>query len=88
MRGVRGYAGGMERTLRITATLTPDAELGGFVAQAIGVGVVSQGDTRDEALQNLAEAVQLYFEDEDEETVERLSTGTTTVEEIDIRLPA
>lgn len=54
----------MERTVRVSATLTPDTELGGYVAEAVGVGVVSQGETVEEATANLREALELYFEDE------------------------
>jgi predicted RNase H-like HicB family nuclease len=35
-----------------------------FVAQCLDVDVASFGDTRDEALHNLDEALALYFEDE------------------------
>ena len=35
-----------------------------FVAQCLVVDVSSFGDTRDEAIQNLDEALALYFEDE------------------------
>lgn len=34
-----------------------------YVAQCIEVDVVSQGETEEKAVQNLAEALQLYFED-------------------------
>ncbi|MFD3685471.1 type II toxin-antitoxin system HicB family antitoxin [Nocardiopsis sp. NPDC058631] len=78
----------MERTLHLAVTVTPDLEVGGFVARAVDVEVASQGETRQEALDALTEALELYFEDESEDAVERLSTGTTTVAEIDIRLPA
>ena len=33
-----------------------------YVAQALDVDVASQGETFDEALQNLREALELYFE--------------------------
>ena len=33
-----------------------------YVAQALDVDVASQGESEDEALANLAEALQLYFE--------------------------
>ena len=34
-----------------------------FIAQCLEVDVASQGETEDEALQNLREALGLYFED-------------------------
>jgi len=38
-----------------------------YVSQCLNADVSSFGDSRDEALQNLNEAVSLYFEDEDVE---------------------
>ena len=35
-----------------------------YVAKAVGVEVTSQGKTRKEAISNLKEALELYFEDE------------------------
>lgn len=37
-----------------------------FVAKALEVEVASQGNTKKEALKNLEEALELYFEDEDD----------------------
>jgi predicted RNase H-like HicB family nuclease len=36
----------------------------GFVAQCLEIDVASQGSTADEALRNLKEALELYFEGE------------------------
>jgi predicted RNase H-like HicB family nuclease len=52
----------MSRTVRFTATVIPDE--GWYVARCIEVEVTSQGRTIDEALANLQEALELYFEDE------------------------
>lgn len=52
----------MERAF--TAMLTPDD--GWFVARCREVNVVSQGETESEALRNLREALELYFEGEAE----------------------
>jgi predicted RNase H-like HicB family nuclease len=41
-----------------------------YVSQCINVNVSSFGDTVEEALSNLREAVELYFEDEDIEPLE------------------
>ncbi len=38
-------------------------EDGAFVAQCLNCGVASQGDTYEEALLNIKEAVELYYED-------------------------
>ena len=52
----------MDRTVRLTAAVTPDGD--GYVARCLGVEVASQGRTIDEALANLREALELYFEDQ------------------------
>lgn len=49
----------MKRTL--TAAILPEATW--FVAQCLEVDVASQGESPDEALANLREALELYFED-------------------------
>jgi predicted RNase H-like HicB family nuclease len=46
---------------RVSAVITPEGAL--FVAQCLDVDVASQGKTADEALANLREAVELFFED-------------------------
>jgi predicted RNase H-like HicB family nuclease len=51
----------MSRTVRFTATVTPDE--GWYVARCLDVEVASQGQTIDESLANLREALELYFED-------------------------
>jgi predicted RNase H-like HicB family nuclease len=38
----------------------------GFVARCLDVNVASEGDTEPEAIDNLREALELYFEDADE----------------------
>ena len=48
----------MERTFAATVR----EEDGWYVAQAVEVDVASQGETPDEALANLREAIELYFE--------------------------
>jgi predicted RNase H-like HicB family nuclease len=49
-------------TVQLTAVVTPDDDW--FMARCLEVPVVSQGPTVDEALANLTEALELYFEDE------------------------
>jgi predicted RNase H-like HicB family nuclease len=51
-----------QRTITLTASLTP--EEGGYVARCLELGVTTEGDTLDEALAMLREAVELYLEDE------------------------
>ncbi|QMW22208.1 type II toxin-antitoxin system HicB family antitoxin [Sandaracinobacteroides saxicola] len=48
--------------MQITAVLTP-AEEGGYVVYNPETGVTTQGETVDEAIANIKEAVELYLED-------------------------
>jgi predicted RNase H-like HicB family nuclease len=48
--------------MQLTAAVTHEAPW--YVARCLDVDVVSQGETVDEALANLKEALELYFEDE------------------------
>ena len=45
-------------------------EDGGYVAQCLNVNVASDGNTEQEALANIREALELYFEDDDQQDVE------------------
>ena len=49
--------------MRFTAMITHEAPL--YVARCVEVEVTSQGETVEEALANLKEALELYFEDAD-----------------------
>ena len=48
--------------MQVTAVLTP-ADEGGYVALNPETGTVSQGETIEDAVANLREAVELYLED-------------------------
>lgn len=48
--------------MQVTAVLTP-AEEGGYVAYNPDTGTTTQGETLEEALANLREAVELYLEE-------------------------
>ncbi len=48
----------------IHALVTPDEE-GGYVASCLEIAVVTQGDTLDETITNLREAVGVHLEGED-----------------------
>ncbi|HUY44428.1 MAG TPA: type II toxin-antitoxin system HicB family antitoxin [Streptosporangiaceae bacterium] len=52
----------MDRTITLTASLTP--EEGGYVARCLELPVVTEGDTAEEAVVMLREAVELYLEDQ------------------------
>ncbi len=49
---------------------------GQFVAHCLNTGVASQGDTYEEAMKNIKEAVELYFEDEDDADYIRIGAIT------------
>ncbi len=48
--------------MQVTAILTPDSD-GGFTALNPETGTITQGDTLEEAVANLREAVELYLEE-------------------------
>jgi predicted RNase H-like HicB family nuclease len=56
--GCRVYSSGV----RLTAAITHEAPW--YVARCLEVEVASQGESVEEALTNLQEALELYFEDE------------------------
>lgn len=61
-------------SMELTARLWP--EEGGFVAECVELKVVSEGDTEDEALANLREAVAGFLECADpSELRERMHAG-------------
>lgn len=49
-----------------------------YVAQCLNVEVSSFGNTKDEALKNLSEALALYFEDNDEPDVHEVNSPELT----------
>ena len=51
----------MAHALHLTAAVTHEGEW--YVARCLQVEVTSQGETIEEALDNLREALELYFED-------------------------
>jgi predicted RNase H-like HicB family nuclease len=65
----------MPRTL--TAAVQRDNDL--YVARALEVEVASQGETIEEALSNLREALELFFEDDDA-SIELAHPLVTTLE--------
>jgi predicted RNase H-like HicB family nuclease len=52
----------VDRTITLTASLTPEED--GYVARCLELPVTTEGDTVEEALAMLREAVELYLEDE------------------------
>ena len=73
-------------THRFSAILLPAPEIEGFVAQCVEMDVASQGETVEEALANLREALSLHLEDLDAE--ELPAAGLAMVAQLDVALPA
>lgn len=61
-----GYADDVSPSNRFTGLLTPDPELGGYAVVCPELGVASQGETVEEALVNIQEAVECFLESFDE----------------------
>lgn len=53
---------------------------GQFVAHCLNTGVASQGDTYEEAVKNIKEAVELYLEDDDKDFI-AITGGITLTEQ-------
>jgi predicted RNase H-like HicB family nuclease len=50
----------------------------GYVAQRLNVNVASEGDSEADALSNLREALELYFEDEDQPMITPVAQAKLT----------
>jgi predicted RNase H-like HicB family nuclease len=72
----------MDVARTLTAAVSKDGD--GYVARCLEVEVTSQGETVDEALTNLREALKLYFEDDDVPA----SFVHPLVTPVEIRVPA
>jgi predicted RNase H-like HicB family nuclease len=56
--------------MRFVLVLTPDLEDGGYTVTAVGLpGLVTDGDTVEEAIANAREAIHLYFTGETSESL-------------------
>ena len=60
LRNSLGCMSGMKRELKVVVMLEGDV----FVARCLDIEVASDGVTEQEALSNLREALELYFEDD------------------------
>lgn len=67
----------MTHALHLTAAITHEDEW--YVARCLQVEVTSQGETIEEALSNLREALELYFEDAPEPEVGGVITAPIEV---------
>ena len=65
---------------KLTAVVTREGKF--YVAECLELGVASQGESFDEALANLREAVHLYLKDEDPAALNLPTTApvVTTIE--------
>jgi predicted RNase H-like HicB family nuclease len=70
MRTCPSRAGVLVAALRFTVILEP-AEEGGFIARCVELPIASQGDTRDEVLANVKEAIEGYLEVKAEQLKQR-----------------
>ena len=70
------YAGPMAASLNLTVVVHREEDW--YVAQCLEVDVASQGPTIDEALANLAEAVELYLDEVDDPARHISSTPLVT----------
>lgn len=62
-----------DRTVRLTAAVSRDGDL--FVARCLEVELASRGRSVDDALADLEEALELYFEDEPSPAVTEVITA-------------
>ncbi len=83
VRSAGGYPGSMPEMPR-TLTAALHREEDWYIAQCLEVDVASQGHTIDEALANLAEAVELYLDEVDDPVGHITATPLVT----SFRLPA
>jgi predicted RNase H-like HicB family nuclease len=77
--------------MRFVVVLTPDLEDGGYTVTAVGLpGLVTDGETVEDAIVNAREALALYFVGETPESLAaagvRLDAQIATVD-VDVRIP-
>ncbi len=69
-------------TRRWTAIITPEA--GGFVSHCPELDIASQGETAEDARDNLREALELFFECASESEVKRRLAADVSVTQIEV----
>ncbi len=67
---------------RLTAII--ERETDGYVALCPELDIASQGDTIEEARENLREALQLFFESASESEIQRLTSGEIIVTQLEV----
>jgi len=71
-----------EEAMRLRVMLEPSEDGGYTVTVPTLPGCISEGETRDEALANIREAIQLYLEPVEDDTAGRGPAGTAELVEI------
>jgi len=72
------------RIMKYTVVLEPQEE-GGFTVQCVEIpGAISQGETREEALANIKEAIELVLEVQWEEMRRQTSTLRHEISKVDV----
>jgi predicted RNase H-like HicB family nuclease len=70
--------------MRYTVVLEPQEE-GGFTVQCVEIpGAISQGETREEALANIKEAIELVLDVQREELHRKTSTARREIAKVDV----
>ncbi len=67
---------------RLTAII--ERETDGYVALCPELDIASQGDTIEEARENLREALQLFFESASESEIQRRTSGEIIVTQLEV----
>lgn len=67
---------------QLTAMIQRDGKW--YVAQCVELDIASQGDTRETALSNLKEAVELFFATADPSEIERRLTSGASIETLEV----
>ena len=70
--------------MKLTAVVTKAEDEDLYIARAVEIDVASQGETVEEAIANLQEAVELFFEDEDDAP----PPAVAEVRSIEVSIPA
>jgi len=69
--------------MKFYVVLEPDLESGGYVVECPELpGCVSQGETVDEALRNIKEAIEVYLE-----SLKKLGESLPLVTEVEVEMP-
>ena len=74
----------MKLTVLVQPDTAPDGSAPGFSALCAELDIASQGDTREEARENLKEALELFFEDASQEEIARRLAAGAQVTQLEI----